>query len=437
LGGVPTSRTLTINGTTYDLSADRSWTISAGVSGSGTTNYVPKFTSASAIGNSQIYDSGSFIGINNTTPQAMLDVYIGSVGTYFRGGSDNVARQLKISSSTTTNAGDTHTLDAQSGTGVLAFATTSTERMRITSSGNILIGTTTDSGYKLDVTGTGRFTGNVAGNGVTIGASDVRSSSNVLTLGGTSEVIRIVGSSGNVGIGTSSPTGARLDVRENAANSIRWGSTSTQYGFTSWDTNLAIIGSIGASTSIGFWTNGNTERMRITSTGNLLIGTTTDAGYKLDVNGTVRTANLYFSTNSARIYSGAVDFAINNSSNTVNILLLNNGTFAATFASSVTATAFFESSDKRLKKELNANPIVNGISNIKPKLYIKDGKEELGYYAQDLKEVLPSAVSKNKDGFLSLSYAQVHTAKIAELETEVKELKEIVKTLINELGRNK
>jgi len=31
LGGVPTSRTLTINGTAYDLSADRSWTIAAGV----------------------------------------------------------------------------------------------------------------------------------------------------------------------------------------------------------------------------------------------------------------------------------------------------------------------------------------------------------------------------------------------------------------------
>ena len=30
LGGVPTSRTLTINGTSYDLSADRSWTIAAG-----------------------------------------------------------------------------------------------------------------------------------------------------------------------------------------------------------------------------------------------------------------------------------------------------------------------------------------------------------------------------------------------------------------------
>jgi len=31
LGGVPTTRTLTINGTTYDLSADRSWTIAGGV----------------------------------------------------------------------------------------------------------------------------------------------------------------------------------------------------------------------------------------------------------------------------------------------------------------------------------------------------------------------------------------------------------------------
>jgi hypothetical protein len=32
----------------------------------------------------------------------------------------------------------------------------------------------------------------------------------------------------------------------------------------------------------------NTERFRVASTGNLLIGTTTDAGFKLDVNGTAR-----------------------------------------------------------------------------------------------------------------------------------------------------
>ena len=51
LGGyVPTSRTLTINGTSYDLSADRSWTISAGVSGSGTTNEIAYFTASTTIG---------------------------------------------------------------------------------------------------------------------------------------------------------------------------------------------------------------------------------------------------------------------------------------------------------------------------------------------------------------------------------------------------
>jgi hypothetical protein len=37
------------------------------VGGSGTTNYVPKFSGASTIGNSQIFDNGSGVGINTTT----------------------------------------------------------------------------------------------------------------------------------------------------------------------------------------------------------------------------------------------------------------------------------------------------------------------------------------------------------------------------------
>jgi hypothetical protein len=42
----------------------------------------------------------------------------------------------------------------------------------------------------------------------------------------------------------------------------------------------------------------NVENLRVASTGNVLIGTTTDAGYKLDVNGTARVSTLYF-TNAA------------------------------------------------------------------------------------------------------------------------------------------
>jgi hypothetical protein len=46
----------------------------AQVTGSGTTNYVPVWTSSSAIGNSKIYQSGSDIGIGNTAPAHTLDV---------------------------------------------------------------------------------------------------------------------------------------------------------------------------------------------------------------------------------------------------------------------------------------------------------------------------------------------------------------------------
>jgi hypothetical protein len=44
-----------------------------------------------------------------------------------------------------------------------ALVSQSTEKMRITSIGNVLIGTTTDAGYKLDVNGTGRFSSSVTG----------------------------------------------------------------------------------------------------------------------------------------------------------------------------------------------------------------------------------------------------------------------------------
>jgi hypothetical protein len=68
LGGVPTTRSLTINGVSYDLSADRSWTISTGISGSGTTNYLSKWTGSTSIGNSLVFDNGSAIGINTASP---------------------------------------------------------------------------------------------------------------------------------------------------------------------------------------------------------------------------------------------------------------------------------------------------------------------------------------------------------------------------------
>jgi hypothetical protein len=65
---VPTSRTITINGNTQNLNGDVSFTVS-GVNG--TTNYIPKFTSSTGIGNSQLFDNGNNIGIA-TIPQWSL-----------------------------------------------------------------------------------------------------------------------------------------------------------------------------------------------------------------------------------------------------------------------------------------------------------------------------------------------------------------------------
>jgi hypothetical protein len=55
-------------------------------------------------------------------------------------------------------------------------------------------------------------------------------------------------------------------------------------------------------------------------------------------------------------------------------------------------------------------------------LYIKNGKQELGYYAQDLEGILPSAINEGSDGLLNLSYREVHTAKIAYLEEKIRQL---------------
>jgi len=78
---VTSARTLTINGTSYDLSADRSWTIS-GVTGSGSTNFMPLWTSTTGLGNSIIYNNAGNLGINSTTDGYTLNA-IRSASTAF------------------------------------------------------------------------------------------------------------------------------------------------------------------------------------------------------------------------------------------------------------------------------------------------------------------------------------------------------------------
>jgi hypothetical protein len=50
------------------------WETITGITGSGTTNYIAKFTSSTAVGNSLIFDNGTNVGINNASPQQKLDI---------------------------------------------------------------------------------------------------------------------------------------------------------------------------------------------------------------------------------------------------------------------------------------------------------------------------------------------------------------------------
>jgi hypothetical protein len=59
---------------TYGVRVDSARTADSTSAVSGTTNYVAKFTSGTAIGNSQIFDNGTNVGIGTTSPGAKLEV---------------------------------------------------------------------------------------------------------------------------------------------------------------------------------------------------------------------------------------------------------------------------------------------------------------------------------------------------------------------------
>jgi hypothetical protein len=124
------------------------------VTGTGTTNYLPKFTGASTIGNSIVFDNGTNVGIGNATPS---DSY--SFGRALDiNGSNGAALYLRYSTDPTVQFGmigydrtGLGMLIATNNSLPIIFSTNTSTKMTLSASGNLGLGVTPSawgSGYR-------------------------------------------------------------------------------------------------------------------------------------------------------------------------------------------------------------------------------------------------------------------------------------------------
>lgn len=410
--------------------------------------------------------SGGNVGIGTSSPSLPL-TFADSLGQKILFNANPNNYSIGLASSVSGGDAMMKFIAGSTGAGEFGFYTTTNLRMLITGGGNVLIGTTTgiSGGGTLQVNGNVNINGVFQINGTTIGGGG---GSGVTGSGTTNYIPKWTGSTSlgnsviqdtgtNVGIGAAPLSFTRLYVTDVGANitggnaiagtSIKgvmiensnnnnesiglWFRTGNNHlsgisgqrnnAETGWGTDLRFYTHEEAITDLTY----TRERMRITTEGSVLIGTRTDvgSGYKLQVAGSI--SMTYASFFNFRGSSGAGDVLVDNSGSTLRI------TGNVSVAGSVTASGgFFDTSDSRLKIVIKDYDKAKGIENVEARLYIKNNKKELGYFAQDIEEILPSAVGKDTDGYLTLSYSQVHTAKIAYLEKEIAELKELIKSLL-------
>jgi hypothetical protein len=131
------------------------------IGGSGTTNYVPKFTASGFIGNSQIFDNGTNVGIGTASPDSKLRVAGLFNGTQAIFGNTDGRGLLFGTASNGTNEAISILNARGSGAGEFRLQTDGNDRVRISNIGNVIINTITDNGVdKFQVSGSGLVTGN-------------------------------------------------------------------------------------------------------------------------------------------------------------------------------------------------------------------------------------------------------------------------------------
>lgn len=268
----------------------------------------------------------------------------------------------------------------------------------------------------------------------------------------------LINSSGNVGIGNASPV-YRFQVDRNGTGVIAAFSNQNDA-----DLNINLtsgVSLITPSTGILAFGTSNTERMRITSGGNVGIGTTSPSVAKIQVKGDNGSYAAYFYNNnnaSGQTNGLLVEGGTNSSDNALivnssvgvayfkvrgdgNVIVNNLGT-GLVYSNGGTLTST-NPSDSRLKDNIvSLNYGLNEILKLRPVSYnwkddkINQGKQ-FGFIAQEVQEVMPELVKefKTEEGNrLGLDKEGIYAAlvnAIKEQQAQIKELKAELELLKN------
>ena len=329
------------------------------------------------------------------------------------------------------------------GSGTAGNAISFTQAMTLDASGNLGIGTSSpdaklevtvgdNGGINIEQTGasqTGYLTFRDSDGGLE-GRVSYDHSNNAMRFATSNTERMRIDSSGNVGIGTSSP-GYKIDAQRSGSGVVARFGNGTQYSYIYTDTASVYYASNAAATNclqineasnfITAYTAG-AERMRIDSSGNLLVGTTSNIlsnsnsfGFLVNASGAVNFVNHINGTASGVSYT---QYGYNGS---VVGYISQNGT---------TAVAYNTTSDYRLKE--NIQPMKNAlgvVAQLNPVTYTwkADGSDGQGFIAHELQAVVPDCVTGEKDAVDEEGkpiYQGIDTSfLVATLTAAIKELK--------------
>jgi hypothetical protein len=220
-----------------------------------------------------------------------------------------------------------------------------------------------------------------------------------------------VNSSGNVGIGTTSPSATHRLTLDNSSNygGIQLKQSGAQIGQIIQEGGTGNIyidaDSAGSGGSLILRTNGGTERTRLDSSGNLIVGSTSAVNV-----GSGTTDGVTLKPNNVQISrdGGTPLFMRRRSSNGEMVAFRRDTTFVGSISVTTSSTAYNTSSDHRLKE--NVTDITGATDRLKQLNpvrfnFIADADTTVdGFLAHEVQDVVPEAITGTKDGMRDEEY---------------------------------